>query len=262
MTDVVPIELTIGWPTEGQGSTDAKGLHSLVSSSSSGAKPTYEELLLEQLQSQSVRYIERVDQLLRRRKDGFSAINKFTAAVLNVIDKLEQFKGCRIDIFAFAFLKYAKNYDLFMAPSPDNVRSMKEILRGWEGAVQALEDFERLGIELEPPYSGLKDIYLKLRATVSRLSARDEQRTLAVLLASGPSTLKEISFDLGLNYSLNRRIMTALVTTGAIEAREGDHEIVYCVKETALPVVLFLTRETIGLDFLTMITSLLEEHNE
>lgn len=261
MADIVTIEMTVGWPTEGQNGADAKELYSLVSSRLSGSDLSYEELLLEQMQTQNVYRIDRLDQLLRRRKDGFSRINQFTAAVLNVSDKLEQFKGCRIDIFAFAFLKYAKNYDLFMMPPPDNVRSMQEVAREWQGAVQALEDFERLGQELEPVYSGLKEVYLKLRVAVSRPSARDEQRTLAVLLASGPSTLEEISIDLGLNYALNKRIMTALETTGAVEARESDHGPAYCVKESALPVVLFLTREIIGLDFLTMVTSLLEEHN-
>jgi hypothetical protein len=262
MADVVPIELTTGWLTETQDSANAEGLHSLVSSRLSGAEKLYEELLLEQLRALDVSCIDRVDQLLRRRKHGFSTINQFTAAVLNIIDKLEAFKGCRIDIFAFVFLKYAKNYDLFMVPPADNMRSMQKVVRGWQSAVQALEDFERLGKELKPPYSGLKDVYLKLRAVVSRPSARDEQRTLAVLLTSGPSTLEEISLDLGLNYSLNRRIMTALAATGAIEVREGEQEPRYTVKESALPVVLFLTRETIGLDFLTMIGSLLEEYND
>lgn len=261
MGNVVQVEMTVGWPTETQDSADAKELHSLVSSGVSGASTTYEELLQKQLQTQSISHIDRVEQLLRRRKGGFSAINKFTAAVLHVMATLEKFQGCRIDIFAFAFLKYAKNYDLFMVPSPANMRSVQEVVSEWQGAVQALEDFERLGAALEPSYSDLKDVYLKLRAAVSRPSARDEQRTLAILLASGPSTLEEISLDLGLNYSLNRRIMSALAATGAIEVREGEQEPRYVVTVTALPVVLFLMRETIGLDFLEMITSLLEEHN-
>lgn len=125
--------------------------------------------------------------------------------------------------------------------------------------MQELEDFERLGRNLRPEFSFVKDIYLKLRAAVSRPSARDEQRSLAILLESGPSTLDDISLDLGLNYSLDKRIMTALQGAGAIESRRQDDDDIYFVAPNALPVALFLVRETVGLDLLTMAARMLEE---
>ncbi len=260
MAEVLPVELTVGWPTEGQESVGAKDLHDLAVKSS-GEELSYEEVILKQLQKPNYSCVDHLDQLLRRRKNGFSEINRFTATLLKIMDRLDNFKGCRMDIFAFAFLKYAKNYDLFMVASPANVAHLQGTVTDWKEIVQALEDFERLGQDLAPKYSHFKDIYLKLRSAVSRPSARDEQRTLAVLLGSGPSTLDEISIDLGLHYSLNQRIITTLQNTGAIESRDVNGGPQYFIKETALPVVLFLTRELIGLDFLTMAASLTEGHN-
>ena len=269
MADVLPVELTVGWPTGGHEGVDARDLHDLAKNKSFGKKSShkkvsqeqlqhlYEETLLKQFKDQNIKRVNKLDQLLRRRRDGFSAIKHFTAALLKIKDKLPRFKGCQIDIFTFAFLKYAKNFDLFMVH--DKQSDLQETVKKWQGAVQALEDFERLGIDLEPKYSHLKDIYLKLRAAVSRPSARDEQRTLAVLLGSGPSTLDDISIDLGLHYSLNRRIMVALQETGAIKSRREDNDTLYLITKTALPVALFLVREIIGLDFLTMTASLWEE---
>jgi len=91
---------------------------------------------------------------------------------------------------------------------------------------------------------------------ISRLSARDEQRTLAVLLVCGPLTRNEISSDLGLNYSLNQRILAALQATGAIDSRLDGDDTRYLISETALPVTLFVVREIIGLDLLTMTADL------
>lgn len=269
MADVLPVELTVGWPTGGHEGVDARDLHDLAMDKSFGKKSShekasqkqlqhlYEEALREQFQSQNIQRVNKLDQLLRRRRDWFWAIKHFTAALLKIKDELPQFQDCQIDIFAFAFLKYAKNFDLFMVHGKQS--DLQETVKKWQKAVQALEDFERLGKDLCPDYNHLKEIYLKLRAAVSRPSARDEQRTLAVLLGSGPSTLDDISIDLGLHYSLNQRIMVALQETGAIESRGKGDDTLYLVTETALPVALFLVREIIGLDFLTMTASLWEE---
>ncbi len=254
MADVL---LTFGWLADGQDGVDARVLHDLAKTLS-GKELTYEQALLEQLKNQNIQRVNKLEQLLRRRRDGFSSIKRFTGALLDINkDELPMFKGCSIDIFAFAFLKYAKNYDLFMEYK--NQRDLQETVKLWQGEVKALEDFERLGKDLVGDYNYLKAIYLKLRAAVSRPSARDEQRTLAVLLASGPSTLKDIRTDLDLNDSLTLRILATLKKTDAIESHGEDNDVLYQITKKALPVALFLVREIIGLDYLTMTASLWEE---
>lgn len=258
MTISLPIKLTVGWPAAGPDRVSAKELHDLANISS-GDNHSYEKVLVEQVESRNISRIAGLDQLFRRRTDGFSTINRFTASILKAIKSMKQLRHCEIDLLAFTFLKYAKNYDLFMDPSPTDLHTIQQTVSEWQMKVQALEDFERLGLELEPGNKYIKETYLKLRETISRPSARDEQRTLAILLCSGPSTLEEISMDLGLSYSLNQRVVTVLQISGAIDCRDQGPEPLYLVKEKAIPVVLFLVREVIGLDFMTMVADLLEE---
>jgi len=175
---------------------------------------------------------------------------------LDIWNDLPILKYCSIDIFAYAFLKHAKNYDLFMQPELESLNTLEETIKDWQRAVQALEDFERLGLDLASQYCRLEEIYLRLRNVISRLSARDEQRTLAVLLVCGPLTRDEISSDLGLNYSLNQRILAALQATGVMDSRLDGGDTRYLISETALPVALFVVREIIGLDLLTMTADL------
>lgn len=257
MTDVLSVELTVGWPAGEQKGLDALELHRLA-----GRRPEvpYEDVLLEQMQSRGAGHVN-MDQLFRRRKDRFTAINQFTAALLKVVDRVDHFKACRIDIFAFAFLKFAKNYDFFMQPQPGSLGALQSVVAEWQESVQALEDYERLGRDLEGAYAVHKEIYMQLRSVVARSAARDEQRTLAVLLASGPATLEDISKDLGLHYSLNQRVVKTLRETGALDTRKIDGESYYLINKAALAVVLFLTREIVGIDLLTMAVSLLGEND-
>lgn len=258
MTNSLPIKLTVGWPPIRPDSMSAKELHSHASSYS-GENNSYEDILLEQLDNKNISQIAGLDRLLRRRKDGFADINRFTGSILKVFKSVEHIRYCEIDIFAFTFLKYAKNYDLFMEPSLADHQKLQQIVSEWQEKVQALEDFERLGKGVESGSTLLTDTYLQLREAVSRPSARDEQRTLAILLCSGPSSLEDISIDLGLNYSLNERVMAVLQKTGVIECREQETKPLYRIKEDAIPVVLLLVREIIGLDFMAMVAGLLEE---
>lgn len=258
MSDIIlPIQLTTGWPIAYTDSLTAKALHQAAQARAS-SEPDYQEELKKLLNQNQSDDIVNFDQLLRRHANGFVDINTFTAALLNIWEELSEPKSCSIDIFAYAFLKHAKNYDLFMKPERDSITQLENIIIDWQNAVAALENMERLGQELSPEYSHLKQVYLRLRAVVSRPSARDEQRTLAILLITGPLTIDEISEDLGLNYSLNLRIISALQATGAIDSRDDKGKARYFITESALPVALFLVREIIGLDLLSMVVNLKE----
>lgn len=254
---VLPIQLTVGWPIPDEATLLAKVLHSEAQENIT-KHTSYEEELKNLFDLNSSTCSLQLDQLLRRRTGGFIDINTFAGALLSIWGDLPEARFCSIDIFAFAFLKHAKNYDLFMQPDPETLDQLQAKIKGWQRAIQALEDFERLGLDLAPEYSHLKQVYLSLRVLTSRPSARDEQLTLSVLLVCGPLTRDEISSDLGLNCSLNQRIMVALQATGAIENRHDGDEIRYLINEAALPVCLFVVREIIGLDLLAMVADLKE----
>ena len=253
---VLKIRLTFGWPTAEENLT-AKTIHTTAQANTS-KQSSYQEELKRQLDQRPTECITQFDQLLRRRTKGFADINMFTGALLDIWKELPNPKYCSMDIFAYAFLKHAKNYDLFMQPEYESLNMLEGTIKEWQGAVQALEDFERLGLDLAPEYSRLKEVYLRLRTVISRSSARDEQRTLSVLLVCGPLTSDEISSDLGLNNSLIRRILAALLTTGTIDSRLDGDDTRYLISETGLPITLFVVREIIGLDLLAMIADLWE----
>ncbi len=112
------------------------------------------------------------------------------------------------------------------------------------------ENFERLGKPIAKEASISADQYLALRRIVSRSSARDERRTLATLMVSGPSSMDDISQDLGLNYSLGQRAVAAFLEIGVVQRRSGE---IFAVAESALPLTTFGLRESMGLDLLNVL---------
>ncbi len=69
-------------------------------------------------------------------------------------------------------------------------------------------------------------------------------------MVSGPSTIEEISIDLGLNYTLGQRTVGVFHDQAILE-RNPDGS--YVIAESALPMVVFVLRETFGLDLLEQI---------
>lgn len=237
------IRLTTGWnsaPSDATGAADK------------ATQDTDQDELIRQLENQNPDTIVQLDQLFHRRVKGFAAINKFIG---NMAELEPQNKPiCKINVFAYAFLKHAKNYDFFIKIEPVSHDEIQISIKQWRVDVQALEDFERLGKPL--PDDETRKTYLKLRAIVGRASARDEQRALACLLIAGPSNDKDIQLDLNLNYPLSQRIMAALVGTGTITQQKHGDENHYALNDETLPMVFFLIRETIGLDMLALMTDM------
>ena len=119
-----------------------------------------------------------------------------------------------------------------------------------EKILPALENFERLGNPFPEGFNIEKGEYLGLRGVLSRISARDERRSLATLLVSGPSTMEEISKDLNLNYTLGNRILGIFADIGIVNIQDNDK---YIISLDKLPLVVFFLREIMGLDYLEML---------
>ena len=79
-----------------------------------------------------------------------------------------------------------------------------------------------------------------------RASARDEWRAMALLVLSGPSTMAEISRELGLGYTLGPRVLKPFMDVGAVVEETSA----YRIDMDYLPIVLYFLRELLGLDIL------------
>ncbi len=194
------------------------------------------------------------DRLFRRRSRDFKKIQAFLAALNEIVHQHADLPDihCELDVFAYTFLKGAKNIDFFLPEQLDVDRGDSDLFRNrnaWHRRqVRQLERLERRGSR-----SGLPETesaaYCALRRILTRASARDERRALAALLVSGPSTVEQISKDLGLSYTLGPRILPTLKGIGALDRRNDQ----YVIRMDALPRTVFLLRETLGIDLLEVL---------
>lgn len=231
-------KLTVGWDYKNPTGLTAKELHEAALK-----QGNYVEFLSSQLTQKKHSEIYQFEQLFRNRNQGFQPIKKFVGVLTSI--EAQNSLGCHIDVFAYSFLKGAKNFDLLLPFDREQNNDFREKYQEWESIIRKLENFERFG--RDTPQKLAKQ-YLALRKVVSRLSVRDEIKTLATLLVSGPSTLKQVSQDLGLNYTLGQRTVGVFENISVVEKRNQE---IYAIATEALPVVIFCLRETVGLDLLS-----------
>jgi hypothetical protein len=235
-------QLTAGWEDDPQHALAALRLHTTADPAAADYPARLGNVLAAAVEPVQIYGLE---QLFRKRPGGFNTLRQFIGTLVTLPAPAAQPLLCRIDGFAYAFLVAAKNFDFVV---PLNKLLSVEFYRrrlAWLDTMYGLADFERFGEPLPVAASVSADHYLALRAIISRPSARDEIRALATLLLSGPSTMADISQDLGLNYSLGQRTLAAFEAIDVVERRAAD---LFAISAAALPLVLFGLRETIGLD--------------
>lgn len=239
--------LTVGWRDE----VDAPGSAPRLFAAAATAENS-RDALAQALERDSPRLVRGLDRLFRLRVGGFGPLKSMAAALLGYADGQSEDVYCHVDAFAYAFLRAAKNFDLLVpeepAPPPEfePESPFRRALPGWTAHLERLAEFERVGREIADDE---RRDYLALRRIVVRSSALDERRILMVLVVSGPSTVDDVSRDLGLPYSLGDRIFGALQEAGALD-RSGD---LFRIAEDALPTVLFCLHATMGMDYLAIL---------
>ncbi len=241
-------QLTVGWHDGPEKDIAATRLHERALKTGED----YTDALASTLKAVGNARISGLEALFRRRAGGFEKIKNFVAALASLPHPttLADPLICRIDAFAYAFLRGAKNFD-FLLPLGDEVNAgFSKTRTAWSRTITALENFERLGKPLAKETEVSAEQYLALRGIVSRPSARDERRALATLMVSGPSSMQEISKDLGLNYSLGQRTVAAFLKMGIVQRRSGE---IFAVAESVLPLAAFCLRESMGLDLLNVL---------
>jgi len=261
--------LTVGWKDGTANQLSAKELHDEAEKEAgklneAEQRKCYEDTLLHQIKDANTIIVSTTG-LFRRNKKGFGGIKKFVSSLMSV-DSENDIGNiyCLMDVFSYAFLKGAKNLD-FQLPEikKDFPKEVDKILKSlnldlfrkfekeWrENIIPTLEEFERMGKSFPENFEINNDDYLDLRGILTRTSARDERRSLATLLVSGPSTMEEISEDLGLNYTLGNRILGVFADIGVVETQGNDK---YVISLNKLPLVIFFLREIMGLDLLRLV---------
>ena len=218
-------KLTTGWNYEFRES-NANELHN-----NDLKNDEYKKDLSQKINEKNISTIYQLEQLFRKSTTGFKPIKQFVGALTENSGNKNQ--TCYIDVFAYSFLKGAKNFDLLLEWDDNEDKDFMNTYNQWSEDIKKLENFERFGKQVITKQQ--KDQYLDLRKIVSRPSARDEIRTLATLLVSGPSTLKEVSKDLGLNYTLGQRTIGVFENIGVVKRESG----IYAISTEALPIVIF-----------------------
>ena len=248
--------LTVGWPmVEADDPFAATNIHAKASQSDdykAALKQIYTELSTQTGEAKPM-HITSVGRLFRRRPDQFNAIKKFVRSSEKVLDKSHGQVFFEIDAFSYAFLKGAKNFDIVM-PETDNAEgSYRRIKKQLLAEMSQLEELEREGYQ--PRDKSVMENYLTLREVIASPAARDERRSLATLLVSGPSTSEQISNDLGMPYGLSDLVLPVYESIGIVTRREEFDETLFAITEEALARVLFCLRETMGVDFISVLES-------
>ena len=245
-------QLTTGWTDDPQHPLAADRLHAQAQ-----AAEDYTMGLQAQLHGHSGPLdILGVDQLFRKNVHAFQPIKRFIGALSSLPPHPDLGPiRCHLDVFAYTFLKGAKNMDLLLPLADPLSPAFTATYERWCTTMDALGDLERLGDPLPPAIKDLNASYLGLRHIVTRPSAQDERRALVSLLVSGPSTLAQISSDLGLNYTLGQRTLGVYTAIGIVSQRPNSDQ--FIINEATIPLVVFCIREILGLDLLSLLPPLL-----
>ena len=235
--------LTKTWNETIDGALDATELSKLVET-----KDLVDYLDSELSKSDSTLTVMGLDALFRRRLTGSNSVKALVAALTEYergfSDKNIELR-CGCNVVVYSFLVGAKNFDFILPEVSDKrIGTFRQVQPSWQSIIRQLEAYERDGDPLSD--TDLRDTYLRLRPIMMRISARDEHRCLCALLMSGPSTLEELKDDLGLPYNLSTRVIAPFVSAGIVVPSESLESFVIC--EQAIPLVLFLVRETLGVD--------------
>ncbi len=182
---------------------------------------------------------------VRRNEIGFAQIKQLVASKSNTT-------AYEFNLFLYAFLCPAKNLDLFISVKLTEEDSRKfDII---QKNLNAIEIFERAGLVIEKQ---LTNQWLEIRNVAARATARDEQRSLATLLFSGPSTAEQVATDLGISVNLVQRVMQSVQSVlKTAKPEDGCYQL-----ETGtdtLSATLYLLRCTLGIDPIAVLEPIIE----
>lgn len=254
--------ITVGWADLPRSQFCATELHRRAI-----AAPHYERSLFHQLQlAKDNTHILGLDHLFRRTCGGYDPVLQFVSAIARLppIPNVAVPLLCDVDLFAYAFLAGTRNFDLLMPLFQSNGIALSQILSDCQSALKSLEDFERTGT-LPTKMSELDaQQYLSIRRTVARPFAQQELQILCALLVSGPSTVNELTRELGIDRAQIHQTLhlyeSIKILTHWGEAPGNDAQPTFVIDKVALPLVMFCIKEILGLNLMGNLAALVDSN--
>lgn len=240
--------LTCGWPpVEAGADIDARTLYD-----QSGLSPSTDgvgrlQALLPQTGAMPI-VVDRLDDLFRRSASRDLRVVHLAGALAEVADQRDCNIHCRIDVFAYAFLKATTQLDLLLPQNTDESPFSATWPR-WRADLQAMHDFEERG-DL-PRRRGTAtsfdaDRYLSIREVLARASAEPERHVATMLLTNGPSTVNELAFESDRSALEVRRSLRVLSGIDVVSHTSDNGA--WLLNIETLPIVLFCLRAIVGFD--------------
>lgn len=241
--------LTFGWPRAQPSQISA---HRFLDVLKDGNIKTLVSWIETVIPNDGVLRICELDGLFRRGPRGMQAMRDLIGLVGENYQAWSDVSALQFecDAFAYAFLKQAHNYDVILPVVEHPVGPFRRELTRLKATLNALADFERSGIELPPGVNETEEEYLRVRAALSRPSARLERVILATLLINGPSTLPELSAETGTDAPTLMRILLSFSDPEYIAYEPDTERFRLAMKH--LPSILFCLREKMGFDYLSV----------
>jgi len=186
------VVLTFGWPGAKNSEISAKAFLDMLKEANVATLANWVGTMVGE--DRTLRVYD-LDGLFRRGPGGMTAMREMVGLLG---EKLQAWKDVSVlqfdcDAFAYAFLKQTHNYDVILPEAANPVGTFRQQLGTLKATLDALAEFERSGTALPATVSETEQGYLRVRASLSRPSARLERVILATLLINGPSTLQSLS---------------------------------------------------------------------
>jgi hypothetical protein len=181
------------------------------------------------------------DKLFRRGHGGSDPIKLLLVGLLGVDSDAKVL--CHIDGFAYWYLRSAKNFHFFFPVHKIALNKKNQFETAIEELRKEMIWFER---SERRAYGKPSEVYKDVRKLAKRKSARDEWRIIAALLFSGPSTMKQLSGDLGLRYTLAERALQPFLDCSIVKS--DSKELRLNTDHHYLGITLYFLRALFGID--------------
>ncbi|MGF1476815.1 MAG: hypothetical protein ACFB6S_14760 [Geminicoccaceae bacterium] len=238
--------LTCGWPPVVAGADlDAAALYERSELSPSSDNIDRLDALLPDTAASPI-VVHKLDGLFRRRRSRDLRVLHLAGALAEIADRRDCDIHCRIDVFAYAFLKATARLD-FVLPQHTEDSPFHAVWPEWRAEMRAMHKFEERGQLPRRRDRGRgfdPERYLRVRDVLARASAEPERRVVTLLLTNGPSTLDEIAGETDRTPLDVRRSLRVLSRVDVV-AHAPDSGAWRLTLET-LPTVLFCMRAIVG----------------
>lgn len=246
--------LTIGWANIPASPFCAWKMHRQAV-----AAPDYERSLFHQLQlAKADTHIFGLDSLFRRTQGGFDSVIRFVEALADMpeIPYASVPLLCDVDLFAYTFLAETRHFERLLPLMQHSGTPLVQTLNDCQLAMQSLETFERTGTLPARMDELDAQRYLALRRAVMQPVAHDELKVLSALAISGPSKTDNLARELMLDKKKTYQILEQFKSIGIVSSRQGrpgQHaaETTFSISKVSIPLVMFVLKETLGLDLMS-----------